>query len=305
MHPEIVRIPLPGGLSIPIYSYGLMLVLGFLSGLWLAQREAKRVGIDPVVISDMAIFTLIAGIAGARLFFVLQHLSDLRGRWLHAFFVQEGGLVYYGGLIGGIGVVAWFTRKHNLPVLKTLDVLAPAAALGLAFGRVGCFLRGCCYGKPAPNLPWAIRFPKSWYEETGYPVGTPVHPTELYAVLGALALCGVLLWIARRPHKDGTVFFSLGALYSVIRFTIEFFRGDNKPFSILGLPAQLTLPQWMSVGIFIACVGLIVWRSARLETRDLLGEPEDNARRKEEKPKRLSKKHAPQPPAQRSQRNGT
>src|SRR3990167_7683723 len=206
----LFEIPLPFLKSIPIYSYGFMLMVAFVTAIIIARWRAKKEGIDPNKVTDLGIYLVCAGIFGARLFFIIQYFDDYRHNLLNVFKIYEGGLVYYGGLFAGIitlfifvkkhhlpflklfdilmpsdlnllnvfkiyegGLVYYgglfagiitlfiFVKKHHLPFLKLFDILMPSAALGLGLGRIGCFLNGCCFGKVAQHIPWALQFPRT------------------------------------------------------------------------------------------------------------------------------------------------
>jgi phosphatidylglycerol---prolipoprotein diacylglyceryl transferase len=149
----------------PVRGYGVMLLLAIVAGVGLAMYRAQQGGLNPEVIISLAIWMVISGIIGARLFYVIEYWQqNFAGRsprdtLLEIVNVPEGGLVVYGGLIGAaIGFIA-FIRKHGLPLLAMADLVAPCMAIGLALGRIGCFLNGCCYGGET-DLPWHVTFPK-------------------------------------------------------------------------------------------------------------------------------------------------
>ncbi len=238
-----------GGLS--IYWYGVCVAAGFLVGLWTATRRGQRVGIPGESIADLGIWLMIGALVGSRLFYVVSRWdTEFAGQpWTELVKVRQGGLVFYGGLVGAALACLLFVRRRRLPLWKTADVLAPSISLGYLFGRIGCFMSGCCYGK-ACALPWAVHFPKG--HET-YPQG--VHPTQLYEATLSLVLYLGLAWLHRRKRFDGQVFAVYLVAYAVMRFVVEFFRGDY-PVHYLGgwaTPAQL----W-SVVIFAA--GMVLWR---------------------------------------------
>lgn len=154
---------LAGERGLPIRGYGAMLVLGIVSGVWLATSLARRMGVDPEIILGMAFWVFLFGIAGARLFYVAQHWDGFQGATRfetlkNLLNVTEGGLVVYGGAIGGFSAMAIYVWWHRLPGLAIADIAAPAIGLGLFFGRLGCFLNGCCYGG-VTDLPWGVCFP--------------------------------------------------------------------------------------------------------------------------------------------------
>ena len=155
MHPELFEIPF---VHLTIKSYGLMMVIGFLVGLWLITRLSRSFTAESKFVSNAALYSLIAGVVGARLFYVIHHFSKFRGNLFSVFAVWKGGLELLGGVILAVIVIFLYLRHHKLPVRQFFDLLVIAFMLALAFGRIGCFLNGCCYGRPA-NVPWAVRFP--------------------------------------------------------------------------------------------------------------------------------------------------
>lgn len=227
MHPilfEIPRIDLGGWTigPIPIRLYGLMIGIGFLLGVWLAARRAKKEGLDPERILDMGIYLLLAAIVGSRLLYVIVNAGEFRRNWLEIFAIWKGGLVFYGGLIGAVAVGIWYIRRYRLPLWKTGDIFAPYIALGHMFGRFGCFFAGCCYGAPtASALGITFSDPRSLA-----PLGISLYPTQLFEAGGEFMTFLLLLTLYRHRKFDGQVFWLYPALYSMLRFVVEFFRGD-------------------------------------------------------------------------------
>jgi len=150
-------------ISFRIYGYGLMLVLGFLVATWLAQWRAKRMGEDPEAVTRVALLALIGGVVGARLAYVVENWSRFRRSAdpvFEIFDISSGGLIYYGGLLLATGLVIGYVRIRKLPVRRFIDIVAPSIMIGLAFGRAGCLLNGCCYGaRCRPEFALAARFP--------------------------------------------------------------------------------------------------------------------------------------------------
>jgi phosphatidylglycerol:prolipoprotein diacylglycerol transferase len=148
----------------PVRGYGVMLLIGISASVAAAMYRARQVGLNPELIVSATIWLVVCGIIGARLFYVVEYWGDRfgRGDLQHTLFeilnFPEGGLVIYGGFIGGILGVLYFTRKHRIPFLALADLAAPSFMIGLAFGRIGCFLNGCCYGGES-DQPWAVTFP--------------------------------------------------------------------------------------------------------------------------------------------------
>ncbi len=155
MYPELFEIPL---IHLTVKSYGLMMVIGFLSAVFLIRRLSRDITPDPQLITNAALYSLIAGVAGARLFYVVHYFHKFREHLLSVFAIWQGGLELLGGVLLAIAVIFFYLWRHKLPIRRYLDILAVALMLALAFGRIGCFLNGCCFGKPT-ELPWAVRFP--------------------------------------------------------------------------------------------------------------------------------------------------
>jgi phosphatidylglycerol---prolipoprotein diacylglyceryl transferase len=247
-----------GGL--PIRWYGVMMASAFLVGLWTATRRARSVNVAGETIADVTMWLMAGSIIGARLVYVTTYWNQefANQPFSELFMVQHGGLVYYGGLIGatiaGIGYLAW----KRLPVWKIADILAPSIALGSVFGRIGCLLNGCCYGRPC-DLPWAIHFPAD--HETH---GAGVHPTQIYDALLNLILYLALAWWFRRRKFDGQIFALYFIGYAICRSIAEIFRGDYPADHIHG--GLLTSAQLLSAPILLAGIGLYFWRkNARLK----------------------------------------
>ncbi len=204
-----------------IRTYGVMVALGFAAGLWLAARRARIAGFDPEKIQQLGIWLIMAGMAGGKLFYILLFWRDFLTGWrVDGWNSLREGFVFYGGFIGAAVGAVIYARLHRLTLWKVADVYAPAVALGHAFGRLGCFFNGCCYGKVC-TLPWAVTFPSPHVM-----AGIPVHPTELYEVAGNLLICGALLAYSRHERRTGQVWWLYVLSYGVLRFTVEFFRGD-------------------------------------------------------------------------------
>ena len=227
------------------------MALAFLAGIWTAARRAPFGGIPGEKLLDLGPWLIVGGIAGARLLYVISYWPErFAGQPLsELFMVWNGGLVYYGGFIGAALACIVYARVRKLPLWKLADVMAPSVALGSAFGRIGCFLNGCCYGR-ACHLPWAVTFPET---ARGAPPGVPLHPTQIYDSLLNLALYGGLAWLYRRKKFDGQVFASYLVGYALLRSFVEAFRGDYPVY----LNGWATPGQKVSLGIFAA--GLLLW----------------------------------------------
>jgi phosphatidylglycerol:prolipoprotein diacylglycerol transferase len=236
---------------LPVYWYGVMMAVAFLAGLWTAGRRAPHGGIVGEKIVDLGPWLIVGAIVGARLFYVVSYWREqFAGQpvW-EIFMVRHGGLVYYGGLLGASLAGVIYVRLRQLPLWKVADIFAPSIALGNVFGRIGCLMYGCCYGRTC-HLPWAIRFPPD--HETG---GQPVHPTEIYDSLLNLGMYLALAWLFRRKRFDGQVFATWLVGYALTRSFVECFRGDYTAMHLHGglTPGQLA-------GIPILAAGLVLFR---------------------------------------------
>jgi len=198
-----------------IYSYGLMLAMAVIVCTFLLTKDAKREGIGQEFILDLVFWTILGGILGARIFFVILNLSFFLENPFQIFMIQNGGLAFQGGLILGGIVGVGFVKKKKQSVTKLLDLSAPYLALGHGIGRIGCFLNGCCYGR---HLDWGIFFPVH---------GDHLHPTQLYATIGLVVIYFVLKRAQKSSPYGGSIFILYLILASVLRFSIEFFRADH------------------------------------------------------------------------------
>jgi len=155
MFPELFEIPF---IHVTLKSYGLMMVIGFLAAVYLIRRLSRNITPDPQLITNAALYSLIGGVVGARLFYVIHYFEHFKEDPISVFAIWHGGLELLGGVLLAIIIIFFYLLYHKLPVRRYLDILAIALMLALVFGRIGCFLNGCCFGKPT-ELLWAVRFP--------------------------------------------------------------------------------------------------------------------------------------------------
>ena len=233
-----------------IRSYGVVVALSFLVALWMSTREAERKGLDPKLVQDFAVYGLLGGIVGARLYFVLFSAPGyfIEHPW-EIFAVWSGGIGVIGALLGGFIVAVWFCRKKKISLLKLGDTLAPGIALGQTVGQLACLLNGDSYGRPT-DLPWAITFtdPRSMA-----PLNIPLHPIEIYE-MAAYFVIFLLVWNIRKHQRlDGLTFFTYLAGYGVARFIVDFFRGDPAMFA-LGMQAAQVFGVAMILASLIGVV---------------------------------------------------
>ena len=228
--------------------YGVCMAISFMIGIWTASRRAKREGIESETILDLGPWLLVGTLLGARTLYVVSywHESFAGGPWWQIFNVRAGGLVYYGGLIGASAACVLYALRRGIKLWKLADVLAPSVALGYVFGRLGCLMNGCCYGRPT-TMPWGIQFP---YGHASYP--NHVHPTQIYDSLLNLLLYMGLAWLFRRKKFDGQVFAAYLVCYALTRSFVESFRGDYPVY----YGGWMTPAQLLSVAILAAGLGL-------------------------------------------------
>jgi phosphatidylglycerol---prolipoprotein diacylglyceryl transferase len=209
-----------------LHTYGVLLAIAFLAGLWVAGREARREGMDATRITDLGVYVLIAGLVGAKVMLVLVEWPMYKANPSEILSIFQSGGVFYGGLLGALPVAWWYARRAGLDGWRTGDVLAPGVAIGQAIGRLGCFAAGCCHGRPA-DVPWAVRYTDLYAARTvGTPMDTPLHPTQLYESIATALIFAFLLWLAPRKRFPGQVVLSYVTLYAIARFVLEFYRGD-------------------------------------------------------------------------------
>jgi len=265
----------------PIFGYGLMLLIGFASAIWLANVRAKRARLPPETIWDLAFFLFIGGIVGARAFYLVQYHHEVFAdkhtlpEILFAVVnLSNGGIVLYGGLIAGAAAYFTFCYVNKLPPLTLADVITPSVFVGIGFGRIGCLLNGCCFGDRC-DLPWAIVFPAAsvpWgalvmrgFLPPDAPYSPPLHPTQIYSSIDGFLIAGLTLWYSRHRRRPGDVLALALMISSVTRFLIEFVRGDE--YGQWG--TSLTISQLISIALFATGVGLQVylWRTPAPESR--------------------------------------
>ncbi|HEX8816306.1 MAG TPA: prolipoprotein diacylglyceryl transferase [Terriglobales bacterium] len=239
-------------------TYGLLVSIGVLSGLWISVRNAEKQGIDPEHAWNFGILIVLAGILGAKILYIINDWSYYAEHPREIFTVStlQAGGVFSGGLLAALMAAAWYIRRHNMPALATMDAFAPGLAFGHAIGRLGCFAAGCCYGKPTSHI-WGVTFTNpvaNYYSQT--PLHEPLEPTQLFEFAVELANFFILMWMLKRKKFDGQVFGAYLFLYGVARFFLEFLRGDPGRGSVFG--GLMTGTQLISIGL-VVLGGLIWW----------------------------------------------
>ena len=249
MYPVLFRIG-----SFEITSFGVLVAVAALVGIWLFGRELARSGL-PRDATDAAIYGVIGGLVGAKLLWTVEFLGDQPVRDL---LFSRGGLSWFGGLIGGVGTGLWILRRRRVPIVRALAAATPSLAIGHAIGRVGCFLVGDDYGRPS-NVPWAVAVPEGLP-----PTIVPVHPTQVYEAIALVAIAAALLRWRRAGVSDTDVLGRYFVLAGLTRFAIEFIR-VNAP--VLG---PFTLAQ--SISFVLVAIGVLIILRHRMRAMTRLEE---------------------------------
>jgi len=234
--------------SLTVHWYGVMVALAFIAGIWTATRRCPKDGLRPESIADLGPWLIVAGVLGARVLYVISYWQESFADepWWEVFMIHHGGLVFYGGLIAAVLTAVFYVKWKKLPPMKVGDAMAPSIALGHVFGRIGCFLNGCCYGASC-SLPWAVHFPDE--HDTA---GQGVHPTQLYEAGLNLLLYITLEKLYPKKRFDGQIFGLYLVAYAVLRVVVELFRGDYGTHKIgLFTPGQLVSTAILAAGIII------------------------------------------------------
>ena len=241
--------------SFEVRWYGIMIGLAFLTGTWVGLKEARRKGYDPELIYDFLFYLMIAGIVGARLYYVgISNLSYFLRHPLDILAIWRGGLSLHGGLIGGILAGIWFCKRKGLSFWDFADMMTPSIILGQAVGRSACTLNGCSFGKPT-DLPWAVTFTDIGAQA---PQNVPLHPTQFYE-MGVGFLIFLFIWSLRKHlYFEGQLFLVWMMSYAVARFGLEFFRGDSL-LIFPGVPAA----QMVSAILFFLAISLYFQRKGQ------------------------------------------
>jgi len=239
MHPNIIG---------PVHTYGVMLLIGFYAGWILSLRLARRDGVEGRHISDLLVYTVISGIIGARVTYIITEANTLTSFW-DVFKIWEGGLVFYGGLATGTATLLWVMVRRKLRIAKVADVIAPGIALGLMFGRIGCLGYGCCWGQVAEESPIAIRFPGKFIERkevpgTLAPDGSPAFLDHLYQG-----------WLLPQEADESHTMPVIGADGRILGFA--------KPGPAKSLPVIPTQPISSLANLLICMVALLWFRFRR------------------------------------------
>ena len=250
-----------------VHSYGLLMAVGVGLGLWFLYAQSKKQGLDAVRVADAGFYTILVALVGAKFVLLVKDFSFYTRYPSELLSLARSGGVFQGGLAFGVVFALWYFRKRRLPTWKLADIVGPALALGHAFGRVGCFLAGCCYGRVC-EVPVGVTYGSDYaHSLTGIPLGEKLYPVQLFEAALNVLNFAVLFLILRRKRFDGQVFAFYILNYSVIRFFTEYFRGDHagQTYLIQGASpwASLSYPQFFSLVGFAAALLLMMFMGKR------------------------------------------
>lgn len=236
----------------PIYTYGPIMAVGFLLSFFFAFHIAKLRNEDLEFYMDLYLFMIIIGLLGSKVLYNIIEYKEFLEQPLKMMNCRNGGLVWYGGVIGCVIFIAFYSRYKKIPFFQITDTLAPPLALGLGIGRIGCLMGGCCYGK-ACDLPWAITYPPG-----ANPVaGIPVHPSPVYETLASFAIALVIYIAIRRSARMGVATALWFTLYPIVRFMLEFLRGDEvRGFLIESDAINISTSQFLSLLMLLVAGGI-------------------------------------------------
>jgi phosphatidylglycerol:prolipoprotein diacylglycerol transferase len=226
MFPELFRIP---GINFPINTYGVLLAISFLGGLWLAAKLGEREGYERNKIYDIGLYMLLGELVGSKLLLLIvewQKFVANPSMLINIDFIRSGG-VFYGGFLGALSVSFFMANRYKIPWWTLADVCAPGIALGQFTGRLGCFAAGCCWGKPTDY--WiGVKFTEQAHRLTGVPIDVHLHPVQLYESSFMLLVMLLLLYLLKVRKFRGQVILTYLFTYASLRFSIEFFRDDPR-----------------------------------------------------------------------------
>ncbi|WP_029522474.1 prolipoprotein diacylglyceryl transferase [Persephonella sp. KM09-Lau-8] len=247
MFPDLIKIG-----DFTIHTYGVMVAIGLIVSYFTAIYFGKKEGIESKKIENLFIYTVLGGIVGARIAYIIEHHDQFHS-FMDYIAVWKGGIDWFGGFIGGAIVLLFLLKKYSIPILKIADVAGISIIIGHAFGRIGCTCAGCCYGKPVPeDSPFkdiAITFPH--HPDSSAPAGIPLYPTQPAEAIGNFIIFGLLFLAYRKKIFDGEIFGLYLILYGFERFLLEFWRGVTPP-----LPIGLTWNQIVTLGMVV--VGIVI-----------------------------------------------
>ena len=246
MFPDLITLG-----PITLHTYGLFVAIGFFVGILVTIRLGKTEGFSAQQVMDMSFIILLSAIIGSRVMYVLINASYYTRQPLDMLKIWQGGLVFSGGIIGVVLTMIWYIKRHDLPLGKVADLWAPAIAIGQCIGRIGCFMAGCCYGKPT-DLKWSVTFT---HTHALCPLNIPLHPVQLYSSISGLIIFGVVMLLYSKRKFEGQIFLWFLILHSTARLALERFRGDDRG---LLLNSNMSMTQFVAILILISAAGILL-----------------------------------------------
>jgi phosphatidylglycerol:prolipoprotein diacylglycerol transferase len=250
MFPKIIDLG-----AVTIHTYGLLLAVAFIFGIWITVRNGEKAGFSADLIWNMGLIALFSGLVGSKILLLFSNYGyySKNPRQIFSLSAISSPLVYYGGLLLALGAVACLMWKKKIHPWIFADIASPGTALGLSIACIGCLSAGCCYGKPT-QLPWAITFTNPYVAENlGVPLHIPLHPTQIYTAAGSFILFLYLTWRLSRKKYSGQIILEFLGLYSILIFLLDFLRGDERGYVFYGL---LSTNQLIALITFIGSVFL-------------------------------------------------
>lgn len=246
MYNELFRIG-----PVTIYGYGLMVAIGILVCFYMADRRARKMGLDPDVIFNVGFISIIGGFITSKLFYIAMDLPNIIKNGLFFKSLISNGFIVYGGLIGGVFTAVAYLRMKKIPFLPYFDLAAPSIIVAQGLGRLGCLLAGCCYGRATDS-----RFGMVFHNSGFAPNGVRLIPTQIISSIGDFVIMFILLWYARRKPKVGRVGALYIILYAVGRFLVEYLRNDFR-----GSVGPLSMSQFISLLMLVP--GILLFLKAK------------------------------------------
>lgn len=258
MHPILFRFKTPDFLKwlfpdeIQIYSYGVMIALGILLSFYVGLYKSKKFNLSSDKLSSLMIWIIVAAFVGGKLFYYLESPRKYFGDPSLMLDLSGGGFVFYGSLIFAVPTIVWWLRKEKIPVRPFIDIFAILGPIVHSFGRIGCFMAGCCHGTIC-NVPWGVTFKNE--ESLAEPLNVPLHPTQLYDILVNVIILAVVLMLEKKKQFDGQLFLIYLVMYAVGRSIVEMFRGDEERGYLFN--GALSHSQFIAIVVII--LSAVVW----------------------------------------------
>jgi phosphatidylglycerol:prolipoprotein diacylglycerol transferase len=256
MFPDLISIG-----PFTIHTYGFFVAVGFAVGILTAVKVGKTQGVPSQQVMDMAFVMIVWAIIGSRLFYVLINFSYYKAHPLDIIKIWQGGLVFSGGLVATAAAMWWYLRRHRLSFWSTGDLWAPSLALGQAIGRFGCFMAGCCYGRPTGSS-WGVVFT---HPQTLAPLNIPLYPTQMFESVSGFAVFLALIFLHGKKKFEGQVFLWYLILHSTARLFVERFRGDERGL----IPGtEMSATQLLATLILVGSVVVLLILRSRWERKN-------------------------------------